>query len=160
HSAQLGVERICHMVDIAATQPGIIQTETDRMLGKLVRVVDLRLLTVFDAVEPLLLAGDDEHAVDDQRGGGLVIHRVNAENVNRPTRRRGSLPSLGSKDRTEHTRNSRRRASKLNIKHFDTDATFCECFINCLEDYVFAHLTVDFLAICTDEKQRMPVNLC
>jgi hypothetical protein len=47
----------------------------------------------------------------------------------------------------------------LNIKHFDTDATFCECFINCLEDYVFAHLTVDFLAICTDEKQRMPVNL-
>jgi hypothetical protein len=40
------------MVDIAATQPGIIQTETDRMLGELVRVVDVRLLTVLDTVEP------------------------------------------------------------------------------------------------------------
>src|SRR5262249_47210427 len=76
HSAQLGVERICHMVDIAATQPGVIQTETDRMLGKLVRVIDVRLLTVLDAVEPLLLGGGDERAVDDQRGGGLGIHRV------------------------------------------------------------------------------------
>src|SRR4030095_11108619 len=101
------------MVDIAATQPGIIQTESDCMLGKLVRVVDLRLLTVFDAVEPLLLTGDDEHAVDDQRGGGLVIHRVNAENVHRPTRREGFLPCFRSKDSTEHTRNSRRRASTL-----------------------------------------------
>ena len=86
-SAQLGVERICHMVDIAATQPGIIQTETDRMLGKLVRVVDVRLLTVLDAVEPLLLGGGDERAVDDQRGGGLVIHRVDSENVHRPKTR-------------------------------------------------------------------------
>jgi hypothetical protein len=67
HSAQLGVERICHMVDIAATQPCVIQTETDRMLGELVRVVYVRFLTVLDAVEPFLLGGGDERAVDDAR---------------------------------------------------------------------------------------------
>jgi hypothetical protein len=90
------------MVDIAATQPGIIQTETDRMLGELVRVVDVRLLTVLDAVEPLLLGGRNERAVDDQRGGGLVIHRVDSENVHRPTRRdMRFLPCFQSKDNTE-----------------------------------------------------------
>src|SRR5215472_9670597 len=102
HSAQLGVERICNMVDIAATKPGIIQTETDRMLGKLVRVVDVRLLTVLDAVEPLLLGGGDERAVDDQRGGGLVIHRVDSENVHRPKTRDMRISArLRSKDSTE-----------------------------------------------------------
>ena len=84
-SAQLGLERICHMVDIAGTQPGVIQAETDRMLGELVRVVDVRFLTVLDTVEPFLLGGGDERAVDEHRGGGLVIYRVDSENVHRPT---------------------------------------------------------------------------
>src|SRR5262245_59265088 len=100
-SAQLGVERICHMVDIAATQPSVIQTETDRMLGELVRIVYVCFLTVLDAVEPFLLGGGDERAVDDQRGGGLVIHRVDSENVHRPTTRDMRLPCFRSKDTTE-----------------------------------------------------------
>jgi hypothetical protein len=29
---------------------------------------------VFDAIEPLLLDGDNEPAVDQQRGGRIVIH--------------------------------------------------------------------------------------
>jgi hypothetical protein len=87
------------MVDIAATQPCVIQTETDRMLGELVRVVYVRFLTVLDAVEPFLLGGGDERAVDDQRGGGLVIHRVDSENVHRPkTRDMRVSACLRSKD--------------------------------------------------------------
>jgi hypothetical protein len=33
------------------------------------RVVDVRQLAVFDAIEPFLLDGDDEITVDEQRGG-------------------------------------------------------------------------------------------
>src|SRR5712691_12769979 len=61
-SAQLGLERIRHMVDIADTQPGIIQAETDRTFGELMRIVDVRVLAALDAVEPLLLDGSDERA--------------------------------------------------------------------------------------------------
>ncbi|OIQ65735.1 hypothetical protein GALL_527020 [mine drainage metagenome] len=67
--AQLGVERICHMIDIAGGKPGIIQARTDRLLGELMRVVEVRRLTVLDAIEPFLLDGGDERAVDKQRGG-------------------------------------------------------------------------------------------
>src|SRR5262249_46655259 len=42
--------------------------------------------------EPLLLGGGDERAVDDQRGGGPVIHRVDSENVHRPKTRLSSRP--------------------------------------------------------------------
>ena len=45
------------------------QAETDRTLGKLMRVVEIRRLAVFDAIEPFLLDGGDERAVDEQRGG-------------------------------------------------------------------------------------------
>jgi hypothetical protein len=45
----------------------------------------------------------------------------------------------------------------LNIKHFDTDATFCECFINCLEDYVFAHLTVEGASRWRVQKKELAV---
>src|SRR5258708_2903951 len=84
-SAQLGVERVCHVIDIGGGEPGIIQAETNRTLGELMRVVDVRQLAVFDAIEPLLLNGDDERAVDEQRGGRIVIHRVDSKNIHRPT---------------------------------------------------------------------------
>src|ERR1700731_200688 len=61
-SAQFWVERVCHVIDIAGGEPGIIQAETDRTLGELMRVVDVRQLAVFDAIEPLLLDGDNEPA--------------------------------------------------------------------------------------------------
>src|SRR6516165_6288623 len=68
-SAQLGVERVCHVIDIAGGELGVIQAEADRTLGELMRVVEFRFLTVLDAFEPFLLDGGDERAVDEQRGG-------------------------------------------------------------------------------------------
>src|SRR5258706_10765942 len=56
-SSQLGVERVGHVVDIAGAEPGVIQAGTDRTLGQLMRVVDVRQLAIFDAIEPLLLDG-------------------------------------------------------------------------------------------------------
>ena len=41
-SAQLGIERVCDVIDIAGAEPGVLQTETDRALGELMRVVDVR----------------------------------------------------------------------------------------------------------------------
>ncbi len=41
-SAQLRVERVCHVIDIGGGEPGIIQAETNRTLGELMRVVDVR----------------------------------------------------------------------------------------------------------------------
>jgi hypothetical protein len=38
------------------------------------RVIELSLLAVFEAIESFLLDGGDERAVDEQRGGRLVIH--------------------------------------------------------------------------------------
>jgi len=67
--AQLGVERICYVIDIPGGKPGIVQAETDRTLGELMRVIEFRRLTVFDAIEPLLLNGGDKRAVDEQRSG-------------------------------------------------------------------------------------------
>ena len=57
------------MTDIARGQPGVLQAETDRTLRQLVRVVEFSGLGVLDAIEPLLLDGGDEHAIDEQRGG-------------------------------------------------------------------------------------------
>ena len=62
------------MIDVAGGEPGMLQAETDRTFGQLMRVVEVRRLAVFDAIEPFLLDGDDERAVDQQRGGRLVIH--------------------------------------------------------------------------------------
>src|SRR5258708_34118567 len=62
-SAQLGVERVCHVIDIAGGEPGIIQAETDRTLGELMRVVDVRHLAMLKAVQHLLLEGANEPAV-------------------------------------------------------------------------------------------------
>src|SRR5689334_18675085 len=67
-SAQRGVERICHVIEIARGQPGIFQAEADRTFGELMGVIEFSLLAVLDAIEPLLLDGDDEFAVDEQRG--------------------------------------------------------------------------------------------
>jgi hypothetical protein len=36
---------------------------------------------MFDAIEPLLLDGDNEPAVDEQRGGRIVIHCIDSKNV-------------------------------------------------------------------------------
>jgi hypothetical protein len=51
------------------------------VLGKHVRIVGPGLLAVLDAIEPFLLAGRDDVAVDDQRGGGFVKDRIYAENI-------------------------------------------------------------------------------
>ena len=116
-SAQPGLERICHMVDIAGAQPGIIQAETDRMLGELVRVVDVRFLAVLDAVEPFLLGSGDERAVDEHRSGGLVIYGVDSENVHRwaatpplPECRLRLIPRAAARAPPAATRLPRRRA--------------------------------------------------
>jgi hypothetical protein len=39
---------------------------------------------MFDAVKSLLLDGDDERAIDEQCSRGIVIYRVNSENVHGP----------------------------------------------------------------------------
>lgn len=41
-SAQPGIERVCDVIDIAGGEPGIVQAETDRTLGELMRVIDVR----------------------------------------------------------------------------------------------------------------------
>ena len=41
-SAQFRVERVCHVIDIAGGEPGVIQAKADRTLGKLMRVIDVR----------------------------------------------------------------------------------------------------------------------
>src|SRR5580658_239847 len=56
-SPQLRVERVGHVIDIAGGEPGMVQAETDRPLWQLMRVVDVRQLAIFDAIEPLLLDG-------------------------------------------------------------------------------------------------------
>jgi hypothetical protein len=39
---------------------------------------------MFDAIEALLLDGDNEPAVDEQRSGRIVIHRIDSKNVHWP----------------------------------------------------------------------------
>jgi hypothetical protein len=68
-AAQLRVERVGHMIDVAGREPGVIQAESDRALGELMRIVDVRQLAVFDASKPLLLDRDDELAVHKERRG-------------------------------------------------------------------------------------------
>ena len=36
---------------------------------------------MFDAIEPLLLDGDNEPTVNEQRGGRIVIHCIDSKNV-------------------------------------------------------------------------------
>ena len=91
-SAQLGIERVCHVIDIAGGEPGVIQAEADRTRGELMRVVDVRRLAMLDAIEPLFLDGGDKFAIDEQRGGRLVVHRVDSKNVHWPT----STPVISS----------------------------------------------------------------
>src|SRR5665213_1984312 len=90
--AHLRVERIGHVIDIAGGKPGMVQAETDRTFGQLMRVVEFRRLAMLDAIEPLLLNGGDEYAVDEQGCRRLVIHRVDSKNVHRPGSRRALLP--------------------------------------------------------------------
>jgi hypothetical protein len=73
------------VIDIAGGEPGMIQAVADRTLGELMRVVEVRFLPVFDAIEPFLLDRRDEFAVDEQGRGRLVIHRVDSKNVHQPT---------------------------------------------------------------------------
>jgi len=80
---QFGIVRIGHVIDIGGGQPGMVQAETDRAFGELMRVVELRRLAVLDSVEPFLLDGRDQHAVDEQGCGRLVIHGIDSKNVHR-----------------------------------------------------------------------------
>src|SRR5690242_9177021 len=66
-SAQLRVERIGHMIDIAGRDAGLLQAKTYRALGKLMRIIVDRFLAVLDAIEPFLLDSGHKLAVDEQR---------------------------------------------------------------------------------------------
>ena len=72
------------MIDIAGLEAGMIEAVADRALGELVRVVDVGQLAVLDAIEALLLDGDDELAVDQQRRGRVVIDGVDSKDVHGP----------------------------------------------------------------------------
>jgi hypothetical protein len=61
------IERVGDPVDGGGLKSSIIQTKTDRILWKLVRIFDPRWLGVFDPVEPLLLACRHGLSVDNQR---------------------------------------------------------------------------------------------
>ena len=71
--SQFRIERIAHVIDVIGAEPGIVQAEADCLLGKLVRVVDVRQFSMLDAIKPLLLCGDNELAVDEQGHCGIVI---------------------------------------------------------------------------------------
>ncbi len=84
-SANVRIERVGDVIDIVGGQAGIVQAEADCALRELMRVVDIRHLAVLDAAEALFLDSHDELAVDEQRGGRIVIHRVNSKDVHRFT---------------------------------------------------------------------------
>jgi hypothetical protein len=65
--AQLGIERVGDMIDIAAGEAGVFQAKADRALGELVRVIPSGLLGVLDAIEAFFLDGSDQLAIDEQR---------------------------------------------------------------------------------------------
>src|SRR5215475_7821227 len=66
-SAQLRVERISNVIDVAGRDAGLFQAKTYRALGQLMRIIVDRFLAVLDAVEPFFLDGGHELAVDEQR---------------------------------------------------------------------------------------------
>jgi hypothetical protein len=80
-AAKPGIERVRHAVDLASLKPRMIQTKTDRILGKLVRIVHPRFLGMLDSGEPLFLASRHDLAIDNQCGGRFVIHGVDSKNV-------------------------------------------------------------------------------
>ena len=80
-AAKLRIERVRHPVDLGSPKSRMIQTKAYRLLGKLVRIVDLRFLGMLDAIEPLFLAGRHDLAVDNQCGRRFMKHSVDTENV-------------------------------------------------------------------------------
>src|ERR1051326_8194624 len=82
-AAQFRIEGIGDVVDIIGGEPRMFQAPADGALGKLMRIVEMRFLGMLDAIEALLLNGTDQLAVDEQRSRGLMIHRVDTENVHR-----------------------------------------------------------------------------
>jgi hypothetical protein len=72
------------MVDIAGVEFGMVQAIPDCAFRELMRVIEFGLLAVLDAIESLLLGRGDELVVDEQRSGGLVIHRVDSKDVQLP----------------------------------------------------------------------------
>jgi hypothetical protein len=68
-AAKAGIERVGHPVDLGSVKSRMIQAKANRLFGKLVRIVDPRLLRMLDAVEPLFLAGRNDFAVNHQCGG-------------------------------------------------------------------------------------------
>src|SRR6185437_2783433 len=84
HSAHLRIKRVCNMIDIAGVEFGMVQAKPDCAFRELMRVIEFSLLAVLDAIESLLLGRGDELVVDEQRSGGLVIHRVDSKDVQLP----------------------------------------------------------------------------
>ena len=68
-------------VDLVGAEPCVIQTEADRVDGKLMRIVDASFLGVLNTREPFFLAGRNHDAVNDQRGRQFVIDGIDTENI-------------------------------------------------------------------------------
>jgi hypothetical protein len=81
YTTQPRIERVRHAVDVGSLKSGIIQAKADRLLRKLVRIVDPRLLGMLEAVEPLFLARRHDLAVDEHCGRGFMINSIDSENV-------------------------------------------------------------------------------
>src|SRR5690348_17198620 len=77
------IEGVGDVIDIVAGKSCVLQAIADRALRKLVRIVEIRFLAVLDAIEAFLLDRGDELAVNEQRGGRLVVHRIDSKNVHR-----------------------------------------------------------------------------
>jgi hypothetical protein len=60
------------MLDVGEPQPGILETPRDRHAGK--------TGPVLDAPEAFFFRGGDQPPVDDERGGGVAMKRIDAEN--------------------------------------------------------------------------------
>ena len=76
--AHFGIERIGDVIDIGGGQSGMLQAETDRTFGQLMRVVEFRRLAMLDAVEPSSSTAATS-LPSTSSGGRLVIDRINSK---------------------------------------------------------------------------------
>ena len=80
-TAQPRIKRVPYPIDVRRFQSRMVQTKPDRLLGKLLRIVDPRRLGMLDAVEPLFLARRHHLSVDHQSGRRFMKDGIDSENV-------------------------------------------------------------------------------
>jgi hypothetical protein len=73
------------VIDVAESKAGLLQAESDRTFGQLMRIVEFGRLAMLDPVEALLFGGGNELAADQKCCGRLVIHRIDSKDVHRTT---------------------------------------------------------------------------